>query len=128
MKMQGTVTASSQPEVLRYRLQEDNITHGQTVRGDITNVRVGESGTSSDVGAGKVNARQAPVFFCNIGDVKVRKEINAGDGGELPERVLVKDLVVEAPGFYDIENAVITSNGAITVTADEETKVVFVGA
>ena len=116
MKIQGVVNASSQSEVLKNRMSKENITHGQSVRADISNVRVGEPVAKERWFA----AKKGPVFFCNIGSLKIREEMKSGDGGQLPDQVVVKGLTVRTPGFFNIENAFITSNGAITVILDEE--------
>jgi len=120
MKIQGVVSASSQSEVLMNRMTKENITHGQTVRADILNVRVGEP-----IAPAWFATHKAPVFFCNIGSLKVREHKKAGDGGQLPDRVVMKGLIVETSGFFNVENALITSNGAITVTVDEKARAVL---
>jgi len=120
MKIQGVVNTSSQSEVLKSRMSKENITHGQTVRADISNVRVGEPLAR----AGWFAAKKAPVFFCNIGGLKIREELQAGDGAQLPDKVVVKGLTVGTTGYFNVENALITSNGAITVTVDEKTRAI----
>ncbi len=106
MKIQGVVNASSQSEVLRSRMTKENLTHGQTVRADIPNVRVGEP--NADL-LGLV-VRRPPVFFCNVGNMRLIEEIDSGDGGSLPDQVIVKGLKVDSTGMFDLENALITSN------------------
>jgi len=125
MKIQGVVNASSQAEVLRGRMSKEGITHGQTVRADIPNVRIAEPNISNlaDIG---IFARKAPVFFCNVGSLNVREQLTPGDGDILPDEVVVKGLSVEAPGFFNVENALITSNGVITVSIDEKSRAVRV--
>jgi len=120
MKIQGVVNASSQSEVLKSRMSSENITHGQTMRADISNVRIGEPVAK----AGWFVRRKAPVFFCNIGSLKIIEQMKSGDGGLLPDEVVVKGLAVKTPGFFNIENALLTSNGAITVTIDEKARAV----
>ena len=116
MKIQGVVNTSSQSEILKSRMSKENITHGQTVRADISNVRVGDPVAR----AGWFARRKAPVFFCNMGGLKIREELQGGDGAQLPDRVIVKGFTVKTSGYFNVENALITSNGSITVTVDEK--------
>ncbi len=122
MKIQGVVNAASQSEVLRSRMTKENMTHGQTVRADIPNVRVGEpSAEMFGIISGK-----SSVFFCNIGSFKIRERLTDGDGGTLPDQVVLRGLSVETAGLFNLENALVTSNGVITVTVDEKTRAVRV--
>ncbi len=120
MKIQGLANELSQSDVLRKRMKDKEITHEQTVRADIPNVRVGEP----RVEGSWISSRKAPVFFCNVGNLMIRENLKTGDGEQLPERVTVKGLAVEKAGFFNLENVLITSNGVITVVVDERTRVI----
>lgn len=122
MKIHAVVSAASQTEVLKNRMRVEGIKHGDTFRADLSGVRIGEP-AAPDTQEG-ASARVAPVFFCNMGPITVRKVIRHGDGSPLPEQVAVQGLSVEKAGFVTIRNALVTSNGAISVTIDAESKIV----
>jgi hypothetical protein len=107
------VTPLSQTNRLRGALAGHAITHGQTVRGDIERVEV----------SGKILSRML-LFFCHMRGVRIRHQVQPGDGGTLPADVVVHGLEVEREGVYDIRNALITSNGRIEVTIDRESRVI----
>jgi hypothetical protein len=111
--MRPEVAPVSQQERLRAAMATSAITHGQTVRADIEHVEVST----------KVHA-QALVFFCGIQGVKVSETLRPGDGQPLPNEVALTGLSVDREGFYNIRNALITSNGKIEVTLDERSRVV----
>ena len=108
-----TVTNMSQANVLASRMQQAKITHGQTVRADIENVRIRTVGPE----------REPVLYFCDTKRVKIKSEINTGDGGELPtQSVKLDGLETKGTGYFDLKNVLITSNGSLEVTADKETK------
>ena len=121
MKIQGIVNEMSQSDVLRHRMNDRELTHEQTVRADIPNVRVGEPCLE---GSWITSNRKAPVFFCNVGNLTIRENLKPGDGDQLPAKVAVKGLAVGRAGFFNLENVLITSNGEITVEVDELTRIV----
>ncbi len=106
------VGAASQTERLVAQMGGKAMTHGQTVRADLARLRV-----SSSVGGIPL------LYFCNLRDLAIRELIDPGDGGPLPAEVAVEGLDVEEDGIYDIRNAVISSNGRISVIVDERSKV-----
>jgi hypothetical protein len=90
-----------------------SITHGQTVRADLEHVEV-----SAKAGGPPI------VYFCGIHELTVRETVAPGDGGRLPLEVEVRGLRVGQEGFYNIENALITSNGKVDIVVDRESRVV----
>ncbi len=124
MQREAKVTAYSQPQVLRNEMEGQNMTHGKTIRADISNVRVGESIIQS----GKTHTKETTVFFCDIGEIGVKETIRDGDDGRLPDDVSVQGLVVDHFGFFDLKNVLISSNGTINVTVDEKSELVPVEA
>lgn len=108
------VSAYSQPHVLQQRMKEANLTHGQTVRADITTVRLEQ------------NFGKAVLYFCPSQGIVVNEKITDGDGGSIPseatlvgfEKMIPKDM---KPGLYDLKNAKLFSNGTMQVIADEHT-------
>ncbi len=117
MKIQAKVMVNSQPDMLKYRMSNEEMTHGQTVRADLQNIRVGQPAEKG--------IPVAAVFFCDS-DLKVLKTLEEGDGNSLPDKVTVNNLKVNMPGHYDLKNVLITSNGSINVTVDKETEIVSI--
>lgn len=109
--MNAKVTFASQTHRLREELERSKIAHGATARVDIPRVRVG---------AGV--AAEPHIFFCDVRDVRVRREVVAGDGEPLPPTVVVDGLDFPSEGIYDLRNAVVSANGDIRIDADEETE------
>jgi len=119
--MEPRVMAHSQTYRLRERMAEATIGHGQEVRADLTGIRVTaqmadwHSAPDPTVGV---------IFFCNMGSIRVREVLAAGDGRPLPNEVILEGLAVPEPGTYDILNALVHSNGALRVRVDPATQVV----
>ena len=109
--MEARITAMSQQFKLRQRMEEAQVSHGQTVRADLTNVRVGALMGSAD----------GQTFFCTMGPIRVRRVLSPGDHLPLPTDVRLEGLNVPAPGTYDIVNALVSSNGDIRVVVDDRT-------
>jgi hypothetical protein len=120
--MEPRVMAQSQTHRLRERMGEAAIAHGQAARVDLPGIRVTAApaaafsdAPSSDVGT---------VFFCTMGSIQVHQVLEPGDGGPLPDEVVLEGLVVPEPGTYDILNALVHSNGDLRVRVDSATRVV----
>lgn len=111
--MEARVTAQSQTFRLVERMQEAKVLHGQEVRADLTNVRV----------LAFAESNQAQVRFCEMGPIRVREILTAGDDRPLPAEVSVAGLDVRTSGMFDILNARLSSNGAIRVAVDEQTSI-----
>jgi len=109
--MEARITAMSQQFKLRQRMEEAQVSHGQTVRADLTNVRVGALVGSAD----------GQTFFCTMGPIRVRRVLSPGDHLPLPTDVRLEGLNVPAPGTYDIVNALVSSNGDIRLVVDDRT-------
>ena len=107
-----TVTSSAQPHVLREKMKEEKLTHGETVTANISPVRL-------ESAFGKVH-----VYFCPMETVEVLEKITPGDGGDLPQDVIVEGLTVPAgqkSGLYSLKNVKLSSNGTMQVIANEKT-------
>ena len=146
--MEAQVTAQSQPYRLRQEAQQANVRHGQEIRADIPNVRVSVTADRTPVRAGRFDwfgrgmpgreesssstthaASPAEVFFCNIGRLRVRELLaGAGDDAPLPSTVVVDGLEVPAPGYYDLVNVVVRTNGDLRVIVDADSRLEPVGA
>ncbi len=126
----AVVTPTSQVEKLKMRMSEKGITHAGEMRVDIPGVSVGEAVYAEGTTAlEKISGRapkMAPVFFCNISEINIRKIVKDGDGRPVPNEASVYGLKVERPGRFNLINARIYSNGQINVVVDEETMVVAV--
>lgn len=107
-----TVTSYSQPHVLRQRMREENMTHGQTVTATLSPVRL-ESAPDRMV-----------LYFCPMRSIEVLNVMSDGDGGNIPIEAKVEGLTVPEnfeDGFYTLKNVMLTSNGTIQVKATGET-------
>lgn len=148
--MEAHVTAQSQTFRLRQRAHEARIRHGQEVRADVPNIRVGApvgSGTFDGSTAEPAPAHSGPfrwlrrdssaagrtsrgpgeargdVFFCNIGPIRIREVVeDADDDAPLPETVIVEGLAVPTPGTYDLMNVVVRANGDLRLIVDAATR------
>jgi hypothetical protein len=106
------ITSYSQPHVLRQKMEEEQMTHGETVTANISPVRLERSVT------------KAILYFCPMKKIEVLNTIAAGDGGQLPSEATIDGLSIPKdykPGFYRIRNVEITSNGTMQVKATSRT-------
>ncbi len=112
--MEARVTAQSQPFRLIERMVEAKVFYGQEIRADLPNVRV----------TALAGAREGQVFFCTMGPIRVREILIQGDDRPLPSNVAVAGLEVPASGWYDLLNALVSSNGDVRLVVDGKTRVV----
>lgn len=119
--MEPRVMAYSQAYRFRERMAEAAIGHGQEVRADLTGLRV-----TAEV----ADWRSAPdptrgvIFFCTMGEIRVREVIAPGDEKPLPTEVVLEGLTVPEPGTYDLMDAVVHSNGVLRIMTDARTRLV----
>ena len=109
---QVIITASSQPEVLQKRMQEEKLSHGETVMANLSPVRLEKS------------RGRMVLYFCPMKSIEVLGAVTAGDGGSLPAQAKVEGLTTPAnlkEGIYNLKNVTLTSNGTMQVKATEET-------
>ena len=124
--MEAHVTPQSQSFRLRQRAEEAQIRHGQEVRADVPNVRVTASNSAF---VGWLRRKAAPVgavhevFFCDVGPIRINEVLANGDDEPLPTEVEVDGFKVTEPGFYDLQNVLIRSNGDLRLVVDERTSV-----
>lgn len=105
-------TAAAQPHVLREKMKEQKLTHGETVTANISPVRL-------ESAYGKM-----ALYFCPMQTLEVSQTLTPGDGGEIPAEVAVEGLVVPPgykPGFYTLKNVKLSSNGTMQVVATADT-------
>lgn len=105
-------TASAQPHVLREKMKEKQLSHGETVTVNMSPVRL-------EAALGKMY-----LYFCPMQTLEILQTITPGDGGEIPSRVVVEGLTVppeHKPGLYTLKNVMLTSNGTMQVVADATT-------
>jgi hypothetical protein len=108
------LTTSSQPHVLKQRMQEENMTHGETVTANISPVRLEKSFWN-----------EAVLYFCPMKKIEVLRITAAGDGGSLPSEAKLEGFSIPkeyVSGFYKLCNVEITSNGTMQVKATSQTK------
>jgi hypothetical protein len=106
------VTPSSQPHVLREKMREQKMSHGETVTANLSPVRL-------ESAFGRMH-----VYFCPMEKLEVIEKITAGDGGDVPPEVTIEGLKissVQKSGLYILKNVKITSNGTMQVIANEKT-------
>lgn len=107
------VTSSSQPEVLQKVMREEKLSHGETVMANLSPVRLEKS-------RGKM-----VLYFCPMKSMEVLETLSAGDGGNIPNQVIVEDLAIPRElkeGLYMLKNVKVTSNGTMQVRATEQTE------
>lgn len=105
-------TSSAQPHVLREKMQEKELTHGETVKATISPVRL-------ESAAGKM-----ALYFCPMQTLDIVEKLAPGDGGEIPSNVVVEGLVLPPEyksGLYTLKNVKLSSNGTMQVMATSET-------
>ena len=105
-------TSSAQPHVLREKMKEKELTHGETVKASISPVRL-------EAASGRM-----ALYFCPMQTLDIVETITPGDGGEIPPNVVVEGLVLPPEyksGLYTIKNVKLSSNGTIQVIATAET-------
>ena len=119
--MEARVTAISQAHRLRERMAQAEVRHGQEIRADLPGIRV--TAMARNWFTGLPNGK-GEVFFCTMGPIRVRETTTPGDGGPLPENVIVQGLEVPSDGTYDLVDALVQSNGDLRVIVDGATRVV----
>ena len=105
-------TASAQPHVLRERMKEKQLSHGETVTVNMSPVRP------------EAALDKMYLYFCPMQTLDILETIAPGDGGDIPSKVVVEGLTVPPglkPGLYTLKNVKLTSNGAMQVIADAKT-------
>ena len=106
------ITSYSQPHVLQQKMQEQHLTHGETVTANLSPVRL-------ETAYGRM-----VLYFCPMKSIEVLHTISNGDGGSLPAEAKIEGLTVPdglKGGFYTLKNVKLTSNGTMQVIATEET-------
>ncbi|MGC1240495.1 MAG: hypothetical protein WA874_02855 [Chryseosolibacter sp.] len=105
-------TSSAQPHVLREKMKEKELSHGETVTVNMSPVRL-------EAAFGKMH-----LYFCPMQTLEVLNTITPGDGGDIPGEVVVEGLTVPAghkSGLYTLRNVKLSSNGSMQVTANANT-------
>lgn len=105
-------TSMAQPHVLREKMREKELSHGETVKANLSPVRL-------EAAYGKMQ-----MYFCPMKAVEVLEKMSPGDGGEIPDSVVVEGLTVPPglkDGLYTLKNVQLSSNGSIQVMANAET-------
>ena len=105
-------TSSAQPHVLREKMKEKKLTHGETVTASISPVKLEST-------FGKM-----ALYFCPVQTLEVLQTLTPGDGGDIPHNVAVEGLTVppgHKSGLYTLKNVKLSSNGVMQVVATPET-------
>jgi hypothetical protein len=93
-------------------MREEKMTHGQTVRANLSPVRL------------EMSYGRMIMYFCPMKSIEVLETLDAGDGGSLPMEAKVADLSIPncfRPGLYMLKNVTLTSNGTMQVHATSKT-------
>lgn len=116
----GEGTSGSQPGVLRQRLEEAGVRHGETVVANLRGVRV-ETVMTGPLG----NRRQAQLFFCAMAPVEIVSREGGGDEQPLPYGVALEEgfAVPNEAGFVDMLGVRIHPNGMINLASAQEVRV-----
>jgi hypothetical protein len=119
--MEARVTAYSQAQRLRERMEQAEVRHGQEIRADLPGIRVTAMSHNWFTGRPLGNGE---VFFCGMGPIRVREVRAAGDGAPLPNNVIVQGLEVQGDGTFDLIDVLVQSNGDLRLIVDGATQVV----
>jgi hypothetical protein len=116
----AVISCYSQAHVLRYRMEEQNMTHGQNVIANLYGVRL------ESYPDGKF------MYFCPTQEITILEKIEDGDGGRIPEELTIhgpkgEGTPFEIPvhvtsGLYEVRNVRLYSNGTIQVHATSDTE------
>jgi len=112
-----TITSFSQPDVLQTRMKEEKMSHGGTVKANLSPVRL-------DMTPGGV-----VMYFCPMKNLQILEVVAEGDGDSIPAQAKIEGLSVPAEyksGFYALENVELSSNGTIQVKATKKTSWKFI--
>jgi len=93
-------------------MKEEKMSHGETVRATLSPVRL------------EMSPGSVVMYFCPMRNLHILETVMPGDGNSIPAQAKVEGLQVPAdykPGFYELENVELTSNGTIQVKATEKT-------
>jgi hypothetical protein len=106
------ITSYSQSNVLQQRMQEERLTHGQTVTANLSPVRLENA-------YGKMI-----MYFCPMKNIEIIETVTHGDGECIPAEAKVEGLTIPdnlKAGFYNLKNITLTSNGTMQVKATNKT-------
>jgi hypothetical protein len=106
------VTSFSQPHVLREKMKQHQMTHGETIMANMSPVRLENS------------IHGMTLYFCPMENLDIVKTIQSGDGQEIPMEAKVEGFSVPLDfkaGLYALKNVKVTSNGTMQVLATADT-------
>ncbi len=107
------VDGSSQDYKLQNHMTAQKMTHDGTVEANISNVRV-----HMEYGVPKM-------YFCGMRGIDVLKKISKGDGGPIPQGLVLEKLNFPfdaKQGYYDLKNVKLHSNGTMQIIATAATQ------
>ena len=94
-------------------MRDEKLSHGETVMANLSPVRLEKS-------RGKM-----VLYFCPMKSMEVVNTLTPGDGGSIPNQVIVEGLTIPRElreGLYMLKNVQVTSNGTMQVKATEQTE------
>src|SRR5688500_13967101 len=104
--------SSAQPPVLREKMKEKELSHGQTVTASMSPLAL-------ESALGRMH-----LYFCPLQAIEILETLTPGDGGDIPSEVVVEGLTTPAglkSGLYTLKNVKLSSNGSMQVIADAKT-------
>jgi len=109
----------SQDYVLRERMSEAGMTHGQRVIADLDRIRI------QTTGAGHV------IFFCPLGRVRVTEILQKGDGGQIYQSLNTSKFSPKSrgevkDGSYRVKNVELYTNGTVQIISRPDTELEFI--
>lgn len=106
----------SQSYVLRQRMHEKSLRHGDKVVADIGPVRLRKDAA---------DYKEPHIYFCAMRDVSIKKKLKKGDGGPLPGTASIVGIVAPKEfesGLFMLKNVTLFSNGTLQLIANENTE------
>jgi hypothetical protein len=107
-----SISYYSQQDVLQQKMQEEKLTHGQTVTANLSPVRM------------EFNFGKVTMYFCPMKRIQVLETLGKGDGGRIPSEAIVEELDIPKnykSGLYNLKNVILTSNGTMQIKATNNT-------
>jgi hypothetical protein len=98
--MDVITTAAAQPHVLREKMKEKKLTHGETVTASVSPVRL------------EIAREKVAMYFCPMKTLDIPVQVNV-EGLKVPSDI--------QPGLYSLKNIQLSSNGVMQVTATNKT-------
>ena len=117
-----------QPSELVREASMSGISHGAIVRADVEGVHISPTNIGGTTIPKNVS-RKSRLFFCHIRKIKVQEKLQAGDGGEISQRVLLDwrlcRILSRQPQLQPLilKDVLISTNGKTAIIFDERSSI-----